>query len=46
MLDLLRIAVAIPVGLGNLLWDWLTRDEFEEFMRDQQAKFNRWAEGE
>lgn len=45
MLELLRIAVAIPVGLAELAWDWLTRDEFEDFIADQRQRLNAMAEG-
>ena len=46
MLDLLRIAVAIPIGLAELAWDWLTRDEFEDFIAYQKQRLLDLAEGE
>ena len=30
---------------ASILWDWITRDEFDEFIRDQTARFHAMHEG-
>lgn len=46
MFELLRTAVAIPLGLIDLAWCWLTRDEFEDFVAEQRQRLIDLAEGD
>lgn len=42
-MEFLRILGSIPVLIGSAVWDWLTRDEEEAFIAEQQARFREWA---
>jgi hypothetical protein len=42
-METLRILVSIPLMIADALWSVITRDEEEAFIREQQAKFNAWA---
>lgn len=39
MPELLRFAIAVPAALLGILWDRLTRDEFDQFIAEQRQRF-------
>lgn len=45
MSEYLRMCVAIPAAVVCAVWEWLTHDEFEDFITDQRERLNRMAAG-
>ncbi len=42
----LRWAVATPAYIAFAVWEWLTHDEFEDFIAEQRQRFIDLAKGE
>jgi hypothetical protein len=45
-METLRILVTIPLLVAEAIYDWLTRDEFDDFIAEQRQRFIDLAEGE
>lgn len=45
-MTLLRILIAAPAAAATAVWEWLTHDEFHEFIDDQRRRLHHMAKGE
>lgn len=43
MINALRFVVSVPSAVGLAVWEWLTHDEFQEFIEDQCERFAAMA---
>jgi hypothetical protein len=44
--DFARFLIWLPIAAADLLWEWLTRDEFDQFIAEQRKRLIDLAEGE